>query len=160
MVPELASPWVELVWSAAISLVIVTLGVYYLAREFIEQRRNGDLDRLPTADRRHFQWQFYRRATGSSLLIAAGIAIFVGQGLLDWTKTPLLYFCIWLGVLLGLFGIVCLAGVDIIAIQQYARRQRRKLETDRREMIARQLELLRASPRRHDVPPDFDVERN
>jgi hypothetical protein len=100
--------------------------------------------------------------TGSSLLVAAGIAIFVGQGLLDWTANPLLYFSVWLGVLLGLFGIVCLAGADIVGIQRYARRQRRKLEADRRDMIARQLDQFHApapgSPR--GLPHDFDVERN
>jgi hypothetical protein len=132
-----------------------------MVREIVQRRRHGDYSNLPAADRRHFQWQFYRRVAGSSLLITAGVAIFVGQGLLDWTASPLLYFCIWLGVLLGLFGIVCLAGADIVAIQRYARRQRRKLEADRREMIARQMDLYRAErgdP--HRLPQDFDVERN
>jgi hypothetical protein len=131
-----------------------------MGRELVERRRNGGYVNLPTADRRHFQWQFYRRLTGSSLLIAAGIGIFVGQELLDWTKTPLLYFSIWLGVLLGLFGIVCLAGADIVGIQRYARRQRRKLEADRQEMIARQLEQIRVKPTLRNLPRDFDVERN
>jgi hypothetical protein len=150
----------ELAWSAVISVVIIGLGAYYLAREIAQRRRQGDNSNLPAADRRHFQWQFYRRVTGSSLLVAAGLAIFVGQGLLDWTASPLLYFSIWLGILLGLFGIVCLAGADIVGIQRYARRQQRKLQADRREMIARQLDAYQAERGGTYRPDDFDVERN
>jgi hypothetical protein len=151
----------ELAWSAVISLVITGLGTYYLIREIAGRRRNVAHTNLPEADRSHFHWQFVRRVIGSSLLIIAGVGIFIGQGLLDWTQTPLLYFSLWLGVMLGLFGLVCLAGADIIGIRRYAERQRRRLEDDRREMINRQLEQYRAEkgePSR--LPPDFDVERN
>lgn len=157
----MTAPLVELAWSAAIFLTLVGLGSYHLIREVIERRRNEAYVRLTSEDRRHFQGQFYRRVVGSTLLISAGIAIFVGQGLLDWKETPRLYAWLWTGVLLGLFGIVWLAGADLLSIRRYARRQQKRLEADRREMIERQLEVYRAE--RSDtrrLPPDFDVERN
>lgn len=169
------SPELELLCSILISFIIVCLGVYYFARENRERRRHQGYSNLPPVDRSHFRWQFYRRMFGSALLVAVGVAILVGQSWMDWRQNPLLYFCLWLGVLLGLFGIVCLAGADIIGIQRYAQRQRRKLAEDRRQMIVRQLEQLRAKhelierqleyfriehSRPYVVPDDFDVERN
>ena len=154
-------PLVELAVSAVIALTLVGLGVYYFIREVVERRRSEAYVRLPPEDRRHFQGQFYRRAVGSTLLVAAGIAIFIGQGVLDWNETPRLYAWLWTGVLLGLFGIISLAGADLLAIRRYARRQQKRLEADRREMIERQLEVYRAEREaQRGVPPDFDVERN
>jgi hypothetical protein len=155
------SPLVELVISALISLTLVGLGVFYLVREIVERRRNEAYVRLPPDDRRHFRGQFYRRTVGSSLLIVAGIAIFVGQGVLDWQETPVIYACLWIGVALGLLGVISLAGADLLSIRRYARRQQKRLEADRREMIERQLEVYRAEREaQRGVPPDFDVERN
>ena len=155
------SPLIELIGSVLISLTLVALGVYYFMREYLERRRNGSYAEWPAEDRRHYSGQFYRRAVGSSLLVAAGVAIFIGQGVLDWNESPRLYAWLWTGVLLGLLGIVSLAGADILAIQRYARRQRRKLSADRREMIERQLEQYRAERGSQSrLPPDFDVERN
>jgi hypothetical protein len=155
------APLIELVVSAVISLTLVGLGVYYLLREFGERRRNDAYVRFPPEDRRHFRGQFYRRFAGSTLLVAAGIAIFIGQGVLDWEESPRLYLWIWLGILAGVFGIISLAGADLISIRRYARRQHKRLEADRREMIERQLEVYRAEKEsQRGVPPDFDVERN
>jgi hypothetical protein len=155
------SPLVELIVSAIISLTVVALGVYYLTREIVERRRNDGYLRFPPEDRRHFQGQFYRRVAGSTLLFSAGVAIFIGQGVLDWQETPRFYAWLWGGIILGLFGIISLAGADIWSIRRYARRQQKRLETDRREMIERQLELYRAEREaQRRVPPDFDVERN
>jgi len=155
------SPVVELAISAVISLTLVGLGIYFLVREIVERRRNDGYVRLPPEDRRHFQGQYYRRLAGSTLLVAAGIAIFVGQVILDWEESRIVYVWLWTGISIGVFGIIILAGADIVSIRRYARRQRKRLEADRREMIERQLEVYRAEREaQRGVPPDFDVERN
>ena len=155
------SPLLELAWSAAISITLVGLGIFCLVREAVERRRNEAYVRLPPEDQRHFRGQFRRRVVGSMLFVSVGIAIFVGQGVLDWKESRRLYLWLWIGVLLGLFGTICLAGADLLSIRRYARRQQKRLERDRREMIERQLELFRAERAdRHRLPPDFDVERN
>jgi len=155
------SPLVELIISAVISLTLIGLGVYYFVREVVERRRNDSYVRLPPDDRRHFRGQFIRRVTGSTLLVSAGIAVFAGQVLIDWQESRILYVWLWTGISLGVFGIVVLAGADLLSIRRYARRQQKRLAADRREMIERQLEVYRAEREvGRGVPPDFDVERN
>jgi hypothetical protein len=158
---SMPSPLVELVISALISLTLIGLGVYYFVREIVERRRNESYVRLPPDDLRHFRGQFIRRVTGSILLAAAGVAVIFGQVIIDWQESRILYVWLWTGISLGVFGIVILAGADLLSIRRYARRQRKRLEADRREMIERQIEVYRAEREAaRGVPPGFDVERN
>ncbi len=152
---------VEMIWSGAIALTLVAMGGFYLLREWLEWRRQDGFCRHHPADAGHFRNQFYRRAVGCLLLVAAGLTIFVCQGLLDWRESPRVYMGLWTGVALGLFGVVALAGADIWSIRRYARRHRQKLDADRREMLARQIEQYQLERNTfRGVPPDFDVEQN
>ena len=152
---------IELVASGIISLTLVALGAIYLIREDRERRRQAGYRNLPPADRKHFRHQYVRRAVGSTLLIMAGVAIFIGQGVMDWQALPRAYAWLWIGVICGLFGIVALAGADLIAIYRYSRRHQQRIEQDKLAMIQRQLAQYRAERREpSDPPPDWSPEQN
>lgn len=55
----------------------------------------------------------------------------------------------WVALLLLLLGVVVLAGADLWATRRYALRQFRKLQDDRRAMIARQTTRLRQERNGH-----------
>jgi hypothetical protein len=143
----------QLAWSGSITLTLFGLGLYYLCREHREWRRSQGYVQLPPADRSHFVRQYFRRLQSSSLLMAAGIAIFLGLNVLDPQHRPLLYVWYWMGVLLAFFWIVALALADVLAIQRYARRHQRNLERERCDMIERQLVQYRARGNGHPGLP-------
>jgi formate/nitrite transporter FocA (FNT family) len=150
---------IELFWSGVIALVLVGLGVYYWLREGGEWRRQIGYENLPPADRRHFRCQFYRRRVGAALLTVIGLVIAVSQGVVDWHATPRVYAWLWIGVMVGLMAVVALAGVDLVAIRRFARRQQQRINEDRQAMLARQLDQMRTEPR-PPYWPNPDVERN
>lgn len=153
--------WIELVVSGLISLTLVGLGGYYLLREHVERRRQNGYRNLPPVDARHFRFQYIRRAVGSSLLILSGVAIFIGQTVMDWRAEPKIYAWLWIGVMLGLLGIISLAGADLWSIYRYSRRHQRRIAEDRQAMIRRQLEEYRAERRDGpSTPPGWSPDQN
>jgi hypothetical protein len=149
----------ELLWSVVMALVLVGLGAYYWLREGREWRRQAGYENLPPADRRHFRMQFYRRRAGAAMFTAIGVVIAISQGAVDWHATPRVYAWLWISVMVGLMAVVALAGVDLVAIRRYARRQQKRIHEDRQAMLARQIDQLRAEPR-PPYWPNPDVERN
>ncbi len=135
---------IRLAWSGLISVTLIGLGAYYLVREGRAWRRNGGYEGVPPADRTYFRRQFYRRFQGSILLVLAGIAIFIGLNVLEIKRSPRLYGCFWIAVLLGLLWMIYLSGADLIAIRRYARREEQRLDNERRELIAQDIAELRA----------------
>lgn len=141
------------------ALVLVGLGVYYWLRERREWRCQAGYENMPPADRRHFRLQFYRRRTGAAILAVIGVVIAISQGVVDWQSTPRVYIWLWIAVMVGLMAVVALAGVDLVAIRRFARRQQQRIHEDRQAMLARQLDQFRAE-QRPPYWPDPDVERN
>jgi len=144
---------------------VSTLSLFYGRHQWQTLRRLRETCDLPADEVRRERRQSWRRLVSSALLLLIALLLVVAQlwlespaqrlaELRDKTSksTPLtdeercfgyVYTGVWISVLLLLFGVVALAAFDLWAIRRYGRIQRRKLNDDRRAMIARQLRRLR-----------------
>jgi hypothetical protein len=55
----------------------------------------------------------------------------------------------WIATLIVLFAIIVLAGMDFFAIRRFGKRQYKKIQTDRRNMIERELMRIRGQRNGH-----------
>jgi uncharacterized membrane protein YbhN (UPF0104 family) len=164
----------QLLFTVALIVVLLGLGGYYAWRQVKTLRGAAGADNLPPEDRRYLRYQAWRRLASCALMVVfAGLlagTFFLedrAQQLAERTEAarqrgdeqPLpaeekpfvrFYAGYWIAALLVLLGIVSLALYDVIAIRRFGRRQFRKLQDDRRAMIARQVARLRGERNGHD----------
>jgi hypothetical protein len=97
--------------------------------------------------------QYRRRMQTSAMIGVLGMAIVVGQLLLDVVKSPKFPVYYWIGVLALLLWIVLLAVADMVATSTYYSRERSDLAVGHAKL---QVELRKArerAGRRHNGKP-------
>jgi hypothetical protein len=150
-----------------VGLLLVLAGFFgWRQVRTLRQLRHGDSQ--PAEDQRYARNQAWRRLVCSACMVL--LAGFLAGGLFfleapaeeyarqraaapadggppPWTEEQRnfarLYGWYWLSALLVLLVMLVLAGFDIRAIRRYGQRHHRKLQEDRRAMIARQVARLR-----------------
>ena len=163
----------QIVFGVLIVVATAALGAYYGWRQWQTLRRlRGDAT-IADDERsflRHLAW---RRLAGSAvLLLFAGL--FVGMFFLERPATELLrqgeearasdehpeldasqrdflrfYGGYWIAVLLLLLTIIALAGYEFFVIRRYSVRQLRRIQDERRAMIARETARIRRERNGH-----------
>ena len=157
----------QFVFGVLIVVLTAALGAYYAWRQLQTLRRLRGDTALPDDERRFLRNQAWRRLAGAVLmLVFAGF--FVGiffleepimqivrqgedararaeTGQLDQSQKDFVrgYFGYVIVLLLLVLGFIAIAGYEIFAIRRYSVRQMRRIQDDRRAMIARQWALLR-----------------
>jgi hypothetical protein len=158
--------WSEVLFGAALVVVLVLVSVSYGWRQ-LQQLRRLRGQQLPDEEMRWESRKAWRRLISSGLtfvmaLLLVGLLAYyepAAQRLADerdafapgeapaWTEEQKAFLRTWGGLVIALlvvlFAVVMLAGVDLWATRQYARRQFRKLQADRRAMIERQAMRMR-----------------
>ena len=163
----------QLVFGIVIVVVTAGLGVYYAWRQ-VQTLRRLRADRAMADDERQFQRsQAWRRLAGAVLmLVFAGLFVgmffleepimrIVQQGQearangetsqLEPSQKDLLreYFGYWIVLLLLVLGFIAIAGYEIFAIRRYSVRQMRRIQDERRQMIASETARLRRERNGH-----------
>ena len=155
--------WSQIVFGSVLVGVLLLLSVYYGRRQFVALRRLRN-ETLPGEESRHERAKAVRRlvACGVQLilgLLLAGILLwlepetqriidgFKGEADPEYTDAQKQLLRVWGGawvaVLVLLVIVVGFAAVDLWSTRGHALRQFRKLQADRRAMIARQTGRLR-----------------
>jgi hypothetical protein len=158
--------WREILFGIILVALLLFLGLFYAWRQVAALRQLRS-DELPGEERRHYRGQAVRRLVSSVLLLVlAALLTYILIELegparqlverIDATppgeiheQTPQdrtlarLYGSVLILFLILLMAVVLLAGYDVWATRRYGLRQFRKLQTDRRAMLERQLSRLR-----------------
>ncbi len=138
--------------SFLVALVLVATSVALVVRHVrVWKRLNGEgLEERELDFRRR---QFRRRVQTSAMIGLLGVAIVVGQLLLDFVKSPRFLVYYWIGVLAILLWILLLAVADMMATSAHYSRERSDLAVGHAKL---QLELRKArerAGRRHNGKP-------
>ena len=148
--------------------ILLLLGVFSIRRHVSNLKRLGADVVLPSDERSYQRKQAYRRLVTSVLIIGLGGllagAYFSGleqraeelvknrQGNGDGPKPPIpqedqdflrIYSIYWISVLFLLFLVLSLAIVDIIATRRYAWQQMRRIQSENRTVLERDLAMYR-----------------
>jgi MFS family permease len=156
----------EFVWAAVIVTVVIALAGLF-AWQQVRVLRGLRASQVPPDDRR------YQRTRAGRLLICSLLMILVAGMVAGWygfglgeqmgdlnrqvadqadqtqldvpQKRSLTFFTFyWIIAILLLLGMVYLALIDLWAVRRFGLRQIRQLQADRRAMLERQIEILRA----------------
>ena len=150
------------------AIILMLLAVFSIRRQLGNLRRMRSELRLPSDDRYYLRQQAYRRLmTGFLLIGLAGLlagaylsgmeqrAAVLGQNRAadeNGQKPPAgqeekdffrFYSIYWIGVLVLLFLVVSLAVVDLVATRGYAWQQLRRIQSENRAMLERDLAMYR-----------------
>lgn len=148
--------------------ILLLLAVYSIRRQFLTLKKLRTDSHIPSDDRSYLRNQAYRRLfTGALLLSLSGMlsgaylsgmeqrAEDIGQkkpAAGDEEKPPVpeetkdflrLYSYYWIGTLILLFLIVSLAIVDLWSTRRYAWQQLRRIQSEHRAMLERDLAMYR-----------------
>jgi hypothetical protein len=159
--------WLEIVFGALLVVVLLLLAVYYARHQVLALRRLRHSPELPAEELRYERRKAHRRLISCGLLLvmaamlASQVALYAlptselveqrksldPKSLSEYTpeEQALLraWSWTWIALLLVLMAVLALAAVDLLSTRQFALRQFRKLQEDRRAMIERQAERMR-----------------
>ncbi len=150
----------ELSLAGLLVSILLTMSGYYGWRQWRMLRGLGPHQPLSDEDQAYYRAQGWRRIVGCALmlLVAGFLAAWylLGAGELASARqaghTPTAEeqrlinhgaACI-LGLFVALLALIAVALVDVLAIRRYGIRHFRRIQTDRRQMIAQQLSRLRS----------------
>jgi hypothetical protein len=158
----------QITFGSALAVTMVALAVFYGARQVRALRRLRQADPSAAETRYRRTQARVRLASSALILVLAGLlggalAFLEGRAERlanervaarqeagqDPPATPeeraffRLYSTYWAGILLVLLAVLVLAFVDLWSTRRFGRAEHRKLQADRRAMIARQVERLR-----------------
>jgi hypothetical protein len=154
-------------FGAVVVAVLAGVGLFYGWRQVALLRRLGRRQDVPSAEDVFLRRQAWRRLVNSVLMLVLAVLMGVVLATIEQPTSQLveqrdqlpagerpplppeqkdllrLYNGSWIAILLLLFAIVVVAGVDAWATRSYALREYRKLQADRRAMIARQVARMK-----------------
>ena len=163
---------------SVLALILVLVGAYYLRKSILILRRTSPAFEMLPDDRSYLRRQAWRRIVNSCLMFLLA-TVLVGSYLggmqekadeivsgrekatVDGVKPPLtdqqrqfrvVFSAVWISTLALLGTIVVLAGIDLFATRRYALTQLRRIQSDRRAMLERQLAKWRDE--RDGLPPE------
>jgi hypothetical protein len=121
--------------SLAVSILIVVVAALLVVWQWYERRHRAT--ELSEADASHFARQEVRRWLVTVILILLAVGVTLGSRIELKVAGPtnLLFFQVWLGVILLIFVLLCLAMLDWVSTRLYARRHRRTIVRARWAMI-------------------------
>jgi hypothetical protein len=157
----------QFVFGVLIVVLTASLGVYYAFRQFQTLRRLRADPAMADDERQFLRYQAWRRLAGALLmLLFAGL--FVGMFYLEEPALRLVqqgeearardehpeldqaqkefvrfYGAYWIVMLLLVLGFIAIAGFEIYAIRRYSVRHMRRIQDERRAMIASETARLR-----------------
>lgn len=137
--------------SYVLSATFVVLGAALLRREQRRFQLNDGYSHLPPELYRYHRRQFWRRTLTSTLILLLGLALTAAVQFIDEARRPRLFAAFWVTVLSLVLCIVTLACLDLIAIRQYASRERRRLFRERLTLPQRPRDEFRTED---DLPPE------
>ena len=145
------------------SLVVILLGVpaYYIRKQLQTLRKTAGSAEAHSSEGVYLRRQAWRRLVCSGLMVL--LAVLLAGALLylegpaqqladqgaDVAEAPEnrafvnFYSYYWIVFLLVLLALVVLAGIDFWAVRRFGLRELKRIQDDRRAMIARQSALLR-----------------
>jgi hypothetical protein len=157
----------QTVFGVLIVMALQALGLYYAWRQRQVLRRLRDAAEMPPEEHAFLRNQAWRRLIGAVLLLVLS-ALFVGLLFLEKEAADLmnlgrqlveanqqreldpqerafmrLYGGYTVAVLLVLLVVIGLAGYEIFAIRRYSVQQMRRIQAERRAMIARETARIR-----------------
>jgi hypothetical protein len=166
--------WPQILFGALLVAALLGVAGYYSWRQVQALRLLRQAPNLPADEARYSRYQIARRLVGCILMVVlagllAGVMIYLegpaqqlaeergaahaaGQ---DPDFTPeeknfvRLWGGLWIAILLVLLAVVLLAGYELWAVRRYGLREHRKIQADRRAMIARQVARLRQERNGH-----------
>jgi hypothetical protein len=171
--------WKEIVFGTLLVIVLLALAGYYAWRQVRTLRGLRTAEEMGLEER-HYLWrQARRRLFGSALMVL--LAVMLG-GLLIFLEGPLedlsndlvaarvegkrpddltpeqrslrTLYTLWnIGLLLTLLAVLATAGVDFLATRRFSMKQLRRIQSDRRAMIERQVARLRQERNGHPPRP-------
>jgi peptidoglycan/LPS O-acetylase OafA/YrhL len=141
----------EATWSYVLSATFVVLGAALLRREQRRFQVHDGYNHLPPDLYRYHRRQFWRRTLTSTLILLLGLALVAAVHYIDEGRRPRLFAAFWVTILSLVLCIVTLACLDLIAIRQYASRERRRLFRERLSLPRRPAVEFRPQG---DPPPE------
>jgi hypothetical protein len=157
----------ELIFGVVLVAVLVGLAGYYGWRQVRALRGLRRPDERSEDERQYIRRQAWRRLVCCGLMVVLA-GMLVGSTAFDSSERQLrergeealqsgetatlnpdesrflkLYAAYWIICLLVLLGILVLAGMDLMAIRRYGRRQFLQIQADRRAMIEQEVARLR-----------------
>ena len=166
--------WTQVIFGTLLVVVLLALAGYYAWRQVMTIRGLRVVEEMGLEERHYLQRQVRRRLFGSLLMVLlavmlGGMMLFLevpAQELTEFiseARTPDLEpvltqeqrrfratYTLWIiGLLLILLAILATAGVDFLATRRFGRRQLRRIQSDRRAMIERQVARLRQERNGH-----------
>jgi hypothetical protein len=163
----------QIISTAVLVALLLAWAGFSAWRQVQTLRALPDAENLPPEDLRYLRNQAWLRLTSSGLMVALAallaLSYFVenpAQALIDEgtaarergeepDNTPehrlfvKYYGAYWITVLLVLLGMVGTALYDMLAIRRFGQRHYRKIQEDRRAMIARQVARMRRDRNGH-----------
>jgi len=155
--------WSQIVFGVFLVIVLLGLAGFYAWRQILVLRRVGAGEAWGE-EGIYLRRQAWRRLVGSALMVLLAVLL---AGALLFLEGPVqqladrvdidpqaaeepeqkalgnFYGYYWIAFLLLLLGLVVLAGFDLWAVRRFGLREMRRIQNDRRAMIARQSALLR-----------------
>ena len=166
--------WKEIAFGTLLVIVLLALAGYYAWRQVRTLRGLRIAEETAPEERLYLLRQARRRLFGSALMVL--LAVMLG-GMLIFLEGPLedlsnyvaaaraqgvepdlspeqrslrTLYTLWnIGLLLTLLAVLATAGVDFLATRRFGRRQLRRIQSDRRAMIERQVARLRQERNGH-----------
>jgi len=163
----------QFVFGILIVVATAALGGYYAWQQWQSLRRLRAEDMTPDDDRRFLRNQAWRRLAGAVLLLLVA-GLFVGMFFLEEPILKIerqgddarahgespkpeqsqkefvrLYVGYWIVLLLLVLGIIAIAGYELFAIRRYSVEHMRRIQDERRAMIASETARLRRERNGH-----------
>jgi hypothetical protein len=167
--------WMEVFFGTLLVVVLLALAGYYAWRQVKTLRGLRMAEETAPEERHYLLRQARRRLFGSALMVLlavmlVGLLVFLegpvqkmsndlvaareeGKGFENLTpeqRSLRTLYTLWnIGLLLTLLAVLATAGVDFLATRRFGRRQLRRIQSDRRAMIERQVARLRQERNGH-----------
>jgi hypothetical protein len=164
----------QIIATVVLVALLLAWAVFSAWRQVQTLRTLPDAENLPPEDLRYLRRQAWLRLVNSGLMVALAVLLALSfyvekpaQALIDEGNAARergeepedtaehrlfvkYYGAYWISVLLLLLGMVSIALHDMLAIRRFGRRHYRKIQEDRRAMIARQVARLRRDRNGHN----------
>ncbi len=123
--------------SQFLAVGILTVAGVLAWRQIRDQRRRALEAPLSEADVRHFARQDFRRFVVGAVMVLLALGVAVGTRLAPRLagRANVWFLAVWLGVFLLILVLLWLALLDWLATWVYARRTRRELAREHRELL-------------------------
>ena len=166
--------WTQIVFGTLLVVLLLGLAGYYAWRQMQALRGLRDAEESPPDERRYLVRRAWRRLFGCVLMVvlavmlggmmlflenpAKELADFIAEArergeepeLSDQQRQLRVLYAVWnISLLIALLAILATAAIDLLATRRFSLTQLRRIQSDRRAMIERQVARLRQERNGH-----------